>query len=437
MTAELDPLDAVIERIRRSEPPADGWPRARKRAASRRLRRPAFALAAAAVMVGLSWLAVPPAPFAGRGEAPPAADVAHAPNERARAADPMPMADPKTDSLPPAAGGSMAGVWRTPRLAVASNAPVFVSTGGTAPIRMGDTVPAGTVGERVHVWNWEKSPESRVLPAGVVVKGAFALTPDGTTLLTTDGRTVDLATGKADPLPWWGDGPPGLKLRPHWLTFSPDGRTLLAFEHDEKVGTARLIDYPAGTERTRVCGLWWAASKAAFSADGKTVVLYGSDAHLRSFDAATGKEKVRFAPGFENTIQAIAVSADGARVAGSYREAVRVWDAATGKLVCEPNAKGGPMPWFGALAFSPDGKRLAGGGTEPLVLWNAADGTLVHRYPRESFVAGHVRFDAAGTTITTVKDFHIWSRPEGGEVTVYPTVDRWRADAPARAEPKK
>ncbi len=420
MTAELDPADrlgAVIDRIRRSEPPADGWPRARKRAArAARRRRGLLALAAtaAALLVAgsASWRTRPaPAPHRAFAGAPVADSAPPAP---------APVA-PKKDG----AGGSMAGVWPSPRLAVAAAAPVFVSTGGATPIRMGGTVPAGTVGERVHVWNWEKSPESRVLPAGVAVKGAFTLPPDGATLLTTDGRTIDLTTGKEAPLPWWGDGPAGLKLRPAWAMFSPDGKTLLAFEHDEKVGTARLIDYAAGTERTRIGGLWWAASKAAFTPDGKTVVLFGSDAHLRAFDAATGKEKQRFAPGFENTIRAIAVSPDGSRVAGCYGKAVRVWDAAMGRLVCEPKTE---REEPNALAFNPDGKRLAGGGSDPLVLWDAADGKLVHRYPRESFVVGDIRFDAAGTTMTTVKGIHIYGPPTGGEVTVYPTVQRWRVE---------
>ena len=71
------------------------------------------------------------------------------------------------------------------------------------------------------------------------------------------------------------------------------------------------------------------------------------------------------------------------------------------------------------------------------MLWDAADGKVVHRYPRESMLVGHARFDAAGATITTVKAFYIQGAPNGGEETVYPTADRWRVDAPARAGPKK
>lgn len=337
----------------------------------------------------------------------------------------------KNDGITPVPfGGSPAGAWPAPRLAIAPAAPVLVGTGGEKSITLGGTVPAGTVGARLHVWNWEKSPDSRVLAASAT--GAFAVTPDGTKLVTADGRVIDLATGGAATPAWWA----GLKLRPNWLAFAPDGKTLLAFEHDQKVGTARLIDYPAGTERATIRELWWAASRAAFGGDGKAVALFGSDAHLRVFDAATGAEKAKLAPPFANTIQAVAVSADGARVAGSYRGAVRVWDAATGRLVCQPDTKSlGVDPEFRALAFSPDGTRLAGAGSSPLVLWDAADGAVVHRYPRESQIVAHLRFDAAGATITTVKDHHIHRSPNGREEGVYPTVERWRAAAPERAEP--
>lgn len=459
MTAELDSpdqLDNLIDRIRRSEPPAASWDRARARAARVarwRRRRPALVAAVALVIAAAAyWQTRPlpavepvlppaPAPEVARGPAPPAPEPPPVPIPRL----PLPGSpfgtNPGQDGAPPAAKAGtarLAGVYASPRLAVAAAAPVFVSTGDADPIRLGGTVPAGHVGTRLHVWNWDRSPESRVLTT--TVPGAFTLTPDGTTLLTADGRVVDLATGKAAPLPWWGDGgpsgPPGLKLRPRWLTFSPDGRTLLAFEHDEKVGTARLIDYPAGTERTRIGGLWWAASKSAFTPDGRTVVLFGSDAHLRTFDTDTGKEKTRFAPAFGNTIRAVAVSPDGSRVAGSYQATVRIWNATTGQLVCEPDTQAkelAPDPDFRALTFSPDGKQLAGG-SRRLVLWDAADGSRVRVFPRESFGAAHVRFDPTGKVLTTVADFYIYGAEGKGEVTVYPTVSRWAADTGARVE---
>ncbi|HYH65941.1 MAG TPA: WD40 repeat domain-containing protein, partial [Urbifossiella sp.] len=290
-----------------------------------------------------------------------------------------------------------------------------------------DHSPAGRVGTRLHVWNWEKSPTSRVLDA--TTSGAYAVTPDGETLATAEGRFIDLGTGAVTAPLWWG-AETGLKLRPAWLRFSPDGKTLLAFEHDQKVGTARLIDYPAGTERGRVERLWWAASREAFSADGRTVALFGGDGFLRTYDA-TGKGLKGFAPPFANTIQSVAVSADGARVMGSYRGNVRVWDAATGKLVCEPDTTDlGLHPEFYAAAFSPDGKQLAaGGGGVRLVLWDANTGKRVRTFPRESMGAAHVRFDAAGTTITTVNGFHGHRTREGADVTVYPTVGTWRVMA--------
>lgn len=422
MTAELDPLDAVIDRIRRSAPPADGWPRARRRAA--------LLVIGAFAMLIRQQRGEPIVPLPAPAPAP----------EVVRGPDPQPEPPtPKVPSIPvvpdrdgvgfggqPPPPRGMAGTYAAPRVAVADAAAVLVSTADAAPLKLGGTVPAGHVGERIHVWNWEKSDTSRVLDA--TCKVSFAVSPDGTRLVTADGRVIDLAAGTTEPLAWWGER----KLRPAWLRFAPDGKTLLAFEHDQKTGTARLLDYPAGTERARVTDLWWAASKAAFTADGKTVVLYGSDAHLRSFDAATGKEKVRFAPAFANTIRAIAVTADGLKVAGSYNGTVRIWDAA-GKLLCEPDTKDrGPPADVTALVFTPDGKQLAGGGSTRLTVWNAADGGVAKRFEADSYGAGHLRFDATGSELTTVKDTYIRGGRQGGAdaVTVYPTVERWRVGLP-------
>jgi hypothetical protein len=62
----------------------------------------------------------------------------------------------------------------------------------------------------------------------------------------------------------------------------------------------------------------------------------------------------------------------------------------------------------------------------PLVLWDANTGKRVRTFPRESMGAEHVRFDAAGTTITTVNGFHGRRTEQRTDVTVYPTVGTWR-----------
>src|SRR5207249_11542967 len=88
-------------------------------------------------------------------------------------------------------GASPAGVSPAPFHAVASAAPVLVSTGGPDPIRLGDRgsyVPNGTL----HVWDWGEGTQSR--PLKVATGKAMAVSPDGKWVVIRDGQLVEVAT---------------------------------------------------------------------------------------------------------------------------------------------------------------------------------------------------------------------------------------------------
>lgn len=432
MTAELDPPDLLaeaIERIRRSEPPADGWPRAlaRHRAVEpARSRQRYWAIGAvAAVAAGLAlvalWPTRPEGMDARTGMTPRELEAVFPPNASA------------------GKGAANMGITPVPHKAVASIAPVIVTTAGKEPLELGGTITAGAKVPNVfHVWDWEKSATSKVLD--VTCDTTFAVTPDGKAILCADGRLVDIATGKVEKLPWWqakpGDPTDRLRLSDPRLVFSPDGKTLVIFEHNNEVGIARLVDFPAGTERTSIPELWFAMFQCAFTPDGKQVVMFGKDACLRTFDTATGKEVKKFEPAFDNSLYALAVSPDGKKVAGCHGNMVRVWELATGKLIGEPDTdQPDKVSGISALVFSPDGKFLAGGGSLRLMLWNLAAGTRERLFPKEAFGAGHLRFSPDGKVITLVGDFHI----RGGfgnppELIVYPRVTRWSVETGAEIE---
>jgi WD40 repeat protein len=94
----------------------------------------------------------------------------------------------------------------------------------------------------------------------------------------------------------------------------------------------------------------------AYSADGKALVCGTYEEGIGVFDAATGRKVRHLFREKEGVPAAVAVSADGRRVAGMHGHVVRVFDAATGagRGQCTARANG---PAAG-LVLSPDGKHF-------------------------------------------------------------------------------
>src|SRR5262249_5341166 len=132
---------------------------------------------------------------------------------------------------------------------------------------------------------------------------------------------------------------------------------------------------------------------AAFSPDGKTLLTGCADGDLRLWDAAAGAQRRRLS-GHCGALAAVAFSPDGRRLAsGAHGDrAVRVWEAATGKALRVLPVE---QPDVSCVAFSPDGKllaagdsveeqRLPGGARMPdcaVRVWEAASGKLLRRLP--------------------------------------------------------
>lgn len=134
-----------------------------------------------------------------------------------------------------------------------------------------------------------------------------------------------------------------------------------------------LWAYGSGGNNVMLEGHEAAATAAAWSADGTTVVTGDADGVVIVWDAATFKEKSRI--GFDRRVAAVAVTSDGSRAAvaviandqvegagkPSYCEVVHVWEP--GKPKAEQIGKAGPFggPFRGSagLAFAPNGRELA------------------------------------------------------------------------------
>jgi WD40 repeat protein len=143
----------------------------------------------------------------------------------------------------------------------------------------------------------------------------------------------------------------------HRAAFSGDGSVLVTAGPDS---TLRVLDAATGKERGAFTGHDWVVDAVAFAPDGKTVASACANSKKRSlllWDPLTLKESQNIPlPDGVNSLNDLAFSPDGKRVAGVSNWRLHVWDAATGKPAGGAVVDEG---LFTRLAFSPDGKRVA------------------------------------------------------------------------------
>jgi WD40 repeat protein len=115
-------------------------------------------------------------------------------------------------------------------------------------------------------------------------------------------------------------------------------------------------------------------NSVAFSPDGQLVASGSGDRAVKVWEAATGR-LIANCTGHTASVDSVAFSPDGHRVASGDQGRVRVWEAATGRLIADCT---GPIFWVSSMAFSLDGHRVASGASEGLVrVWEAATGRLI------------------------------------------------------------
>ncbi len=162
--------------------------------------------------------------------------------------------------------------------------------------------------------------------------------------------------------------------------------------------------------------------KPPASMGGKPTPISKKNGTLAVWDLASGTILMKL--NRESSIGSVAFSPDGRRVAaglGCFRgctksgadRTVRVWDAASGKLVAQMEA---PGDYVNDLSFSPDGSRIAGTVDKDVRIWNVDTGKLLKTLSGHTASISAVTFNPGGTLVATAANdntVRIWNAEDG------------------------
>ena len=238
-----------------------------------------------------------------------------------------------------------------------------------------------------------------------------SFSPDGTRVASASfDQTVKI---------WEIGGPPAtLTLKGHAATpflraaFSPDGTRIASAGYLD--GTLRLWDSRTGMELLTlrhdvpVCSI-------AFSPDNTRLATAGFwTVHV--YDLATGIKALSL-EGHAHRVMDVAFNSKGTMIASADADnaEVKLWDAATGRLV--RSLKGDGFVFY--LAFSPDGSRIAAGSGNNIKIWDVATSRVVFTLTGHEGDVLPVAFSPDGTLLASAshdQTVRIWSMETGRQL---------------------
>jgi WD40 repeat protein/serine/threonine protein kinase len=240
---------------------------------------------------------------------------------------------------------------------------------------VGNTLATSGEDGTVRVWDLDGWKPLWVLPGGSY---SLAFSPDGHLLATAPGnrgranpsevQIWDLTDRRgrvgADPLHHLKgrNETEGLNEKVLALGFSADGQRLVSVT---EAGWVKVWDVARGQEIRSAKVAKEGSGGAAVSPDGELLAYNGQDGTLRLWDVSRGQEVRALAVDDQerrgrkmSTVDAIAFSPDGRRLAAASAGVVRIWDLPTFQEVYTISPAGAGN----GLAFTPDGGRLIGVG---------------------------------------------------------------------------
>jgi WD40 repeat protein len=329
------------------------------------------------------------------------------------------------------AAGKPVGEWKGYNLPITALAPspdgarAAVATYGYAAVRHADGTVYNYTERVVYVVDLDKGVDVLRLRGGKYAHASVEFSPDGRRVVAAnwDGsaRVYDAATGKLLREIQTGEHAP-LTAR-----FTPDGKRLLTV-------TTNVTKASMGDELGR--GRGKPPTDPEFDPEARPVGGSGNgNFQLKGinstttvaqlWDAETGEPVAKFVKPRPGLLQFghvwlpkdAALSADGKWVAVAFPDVVTVWEAATGKWLCDLKGHEGDVL---AVTFRPDGKQLATAGADKTVrLWDAATGRELLRLRGHSAAVTGVQFGPSGKKLVSRSDdktARVWDADSGAEL---------------------
>jgi WD40 repeat protein len=311
----------------------------------------------------------------------------------------------------------------------------------------GRQIVTASADQTVLIWDAATGQEVRTLSGHTGPTRSVAYSPDGKQIVTAgcDGmdqrgicqegsaRIWDATTGQE--VVQLGGHIKGVNS----AAYSPDGKQVVTAGCDGTsetgacvVGSARIWDAATGKEVRTLSGHAYDSYpspilSAAYSPDGKTIVIVNTDQTVSIWDAAKGQE-VRQLTGHNDGVNSAAYSPDGTQiVTASKDKTARIWDADTGQDV---RTLGGHTTH--SAAYSPDGKQIVTAGCDrtdqtgacqegSALVWDVATGQEVRKLSGHTGSVNSVTYSPDGKQIVTASSdttARIWDAATGREVHI-------------------
>jgi class 3 adenylate cyclase/WD40 repeat protein len=282
----------------------------------------------------------------------------------------------------------------------------------------GREVALGDVAGRVLLMNagtWQSAGRAVELGDPLAPR-AMSFSPDGRRLMAvTVGSSraslwaIDTASHRAHLLRRWAGQPPSPPSGSDGVASSPDGRTLAVSLADEPAAAAtptaeRLILLDAASGRM----LWQrrypmipgqAEPHVAFTPDGE-LLTSAQQGDTLLWNVRSGRVLRRFPVG-----GLPAISADGRDVALGMNSASQVPEASSAIALLDLRsgrsrtlATNLPTTWIRGIFLTPDGQRIVADAFDGVHVWNVATGTITESYVGQPGQRSVMGMDPAGTT---------------------------------------